>query len=313
MLAPIAFPYLDTRPWMKVGRQVGNHGVDPFTNATGMNGMSGVGGVGGLGSACDTNLSYSDLLSLYGVETCNQSTVGDQYACEQRNQPKLQALSDAQAAGKGCFNSDGSPVVGYGSGATTISTSGGTYVYSTSNAGGYRVGTFSFNNISTGGTATGNNNVGDTWKVSIVGSTPNAQVEVVGTHPNGATDSNIVGMTDSNGNFSIGGTFSNSDIGAWTGVWKTAGVVNGTVNFNVNAAVSVATSQGAVPPVATTLGGNTAPVGTGASAAVVAGSSIGSSISNALTSVTSATGISETELLVGAGAVVAFFMFMGKR
>jgi len=80
--------------------------------------------------------------------------------------------------------------------------------------------------------------VGDEWIVSITGATPNAPVTV---NNNGGGFANV-GTTDSNGNFGISGTCTNSQIGSWNEIWMVGGVQVGTLAFTINANTTV------VPP-----------------------------------------------------------------
>ncbi len=75
---------------------------------------------------------------------------------------------------------------------------------------------------------------GDTWRVSITGASPNTQVSVQG-GKNGARDIAAMGVTDSSGNFSVSGTITADQLGAWSETWSVGSAVSGSFAFTVAA------------------------------------------------------------------------------
>lgn len=76
---------------------------------------------------------------------------------------------------------------------------------------------------------------GDTWTVRITGAAPNQTVSVYGVHPNGATATANLGMTDGAGNFSKSGTADSSSIGNWQETWYVNNQAVGSFSFSISA------------------------------------------------------------------------------
>ena len=75
--------------------------------------------------------------------------------------------------------------------------------------------------------------VGDTWLVSITGATPGQPVMATA-----AGSTTPMGTTDSSGSFSLAGTASTADAGAWNESWSVGGVPSGSFSFTVAPAVT---------------------------------------------------------------------------
>lgn len=74
---------------------------------------------------------------------------------------------------------------------------------------------------------------GDTWQLHIQGGKPGAVVSVTGTQ-NGVTNTNQMGATDQNGNWSTSGTIDASSVGNWFEVWYVGGQMAASpFSFNV--------------------------------------------------------------------------------
>lgn len=96
---------------------------------------------------------------------------------------------------------------------------------------GFKVGALTFQTSRGGSTL----EPGDTWTVSIRGAAPaNAPVYVVG-GKNGALSQTQMGTVDANGNFSLSGTITSDQIGAWSEDWYVAGGKSGGFSFTVAA------------------------------------------------------------------------------
>lgn len=93
-----------------------------------------------------------------------------------------------------------------------------------------RGGSLSLQNLSTGNAAT--LKVGDNWRISISGATPNAPVSVNG-GKNGSMASTPMGSTDANGNFVLTGTITPDEVGLWAEQWYVGQQNSGLITFTV--------------------------------------------------------------------------------
>lgn len=184
--------------------------------------------------------------------------------------------------------------------------------------------------------------VGDPWTISVTGGDPNTTVYFDATQSNLAmpmsgqqdlalsnllggfwngNESGGVGKTDSNGNFSISGTFSSNAVGTWVVNTKYGGV-----EFNVvgpayagptnpgSAYYQGLTNHAPSNPSQYTAATLTAMANQNSVANTGTTPSTGSTTLPVLDTLTSSTGMSTTELLlIAGGVVVALFMFGGKK
>jgi hypothetical protein len=93
-----------------------------------------------------------------------------------------------------------------------------------------RGGSISFQNLSSGNGSV--LKVGDHWRITISGATPNAPVSVSG-GMNGTSATNAMGSTDANGNFSLTGTISADEVGSWAEQWYVGSQLSGSIYFTV--------------------------------------------------------------------------------
>ncbi len=160
-------------------------------------------------------------------------------------------------------------------------------------------GSLSFHNLTSGNSST--LQVGDNWQISISGATPNTQVSVTGGQ-GGQSATTVMGSTDSNGNFSLSGQISSSQVGAWQESWSVGSAASGFIAF------TVAAPAGSAPLSSTPSGGGAAtPLTSGGAGAEVATTTAGTfDIGSFLTS-SMFLGIPNWILLAGvAGAIVLF-------
>lgn len=110
-------------------------------------------------------------------------------------------------------------------------------------------------------TASGNTSTpkaGDSWTVRIAGGPPNAAVTV-----NARNSTTPMGATDPSGSWSLSGTFSAADLGAWSEVWTVGGLPAGSFSFDVQAIASA--PVGSLPLSSAADSGSTAAGGSGSS------------------------------------------------
>lgn len=120
---------------------------------------------------------------------------------------------------------------------------------------------------------------GDTWTVTISGASPNLPVQVQG-GKNGASNTTPMGSTDSAGNFSLSGRFTQDDIGSWVENWSVGGRGSGSFNFTVGSVPTTSTGKPIVDTssAANAPGGAPAPDGGPATKQGAPSSSIGGAI-----------------------------------
>jgi hypothetical protein len=94
-----------------------------------------------------------------------------------------------------------------------------------------KAGTLAFANLSTGDAA--HFRVGDRWRVSISGASPNAPIVVTGVQ-NGKSDTTQLGVTDGSGSWSSSGTMDASTVGTWVESWKVGGLPAAQLSFTVS-------------------------------------------------------------------------------
>jgi hypothetical protein len=109
--------------------------------------------------------------------------------------------------------------------------------------------------------------VGDNWKVTIAGASPNAAVAVTG-GLNGQSSTTPMGSTDASGGFTKSGTITADEVGAWQEHWTVGGVSSGFFAFTVPAPGAVTAPAGGAPApspgaVAPAAGGRPAAAGSG--------------------------------------------------
>lgn len=226
-------------------------------------------GVAGLGADC-IPYDYYALLQAFGVVDCGSapynSDPATQYACKQTNDPKLQQIAMMAPAYGTCITADmiPGPYTPTPGSAGDTSSSGGSGIimipWGTQPSGGitYTAPSTPYTPPSTstppattggGGNSTpassysptvsfipsraGTLYPGDTWQLHIQGGKPGAVVSVTGTQ-NGVTNTNQMGATDQNGNWSTSGTIDASSIGSWFEVWYVGGQMAASpFSFNV--------------------------------------------------------------------------------
>jgi len=108
----------------------------------------------------------------------------------------------------------------------------------------FRSGTLQFVNLTTGDAAL--LHVGDRWRVTITGASPNVQVSVRG-GKDGANIAAAMGATDSAGNFSLSGQITADQVGAWSEEWFVSSAKSGAFSFRVIGADAPVTPPGQPP------------------------------------------------------------------
>ena len=214
-------------------------------------------GVAGLGAHgdfppppyCTDFADYASMLQYFGVELCNQSTPGDQYACSLRNAPKLIQVAN--------FQNDCTFPTAYQSGTTPVNPAN-PYVPPTGTGTQIPVGTGT-PATSGGGSLIwspsrqgGTLQPGDTYTIRVLGP-PNTPVTVNVTHNGSTTTGNPMGNTGADGSFSITGGIDSSELGSWSESWYIGGVLAGLIAFNV-AAVGTGTGVPVSPSVGGSMG-----------------------------------------------------------
>ncbi len=252
---------------------------------------------------------YPAWASATGVENCGiLDNVDAQYACVQRNQPKLNFIQSLPGT---CITPDMLP-----SGYTP--TAGGSYDYFLQNQA-YLQNQYNNNTQLTPGTGTtstgspqvtfttsrGTNNlrVGDTWSIRITGAYPGGAVYVVGNH-DGVVNNNAMGVIGADGTWQTSGTIDASSMGNWTEEWFASGKSVGSFSFNVSPTV---TTQGS---------GTSSGSGTGSPSGSGTGSGTGTGTSpvpgsSAIPSTIG--GIPSTYLMMGGAALLMLVMLGGRR
>lgn len=186
-----------------------------------------------------------------GLELCNQTTVGDQYACEQRNEAKQQAYVPGSPAWNqmhavGCtygVAADGScaPAPSYYS-APTPQESAPVYAAAGSN----------YNPVVSFASSRGGSGAslrpGDTWTIQIVNGPPGAAVTVTG-GKNGQNAANSMGSTNSQGGWSTSGTITADQVGQWSENWSVGGIPAGGFTFSVQQPAATPVPSPASAPV----------------------------------------------------------------
>ena len=106
-------------------------------------------------------------------------------------------------------------------------------------------GSVAFSNLTTGNASVFR--VGDSWRVSISGASPNQPVVVTGVQ-NGKSSTSQLGTTDANGSWSSTGTMDASTVGNWTESWTVGGVPAASLAFTVAAASGASQPAGSAAP-----------------------------------------------------------------
>ncbi len=274
---------------------------------------------------------YYALQTAFGVENCGQgyTDAQSQYACTQRNAPKLEAIALMAPSYGTCITADmipgpytptpgsagdtsqsGNPIVVpwgtqpgsgivYSNPPATYTpppvSSGGTVAPPSSSAGTYSP------TVSFIPSRAGTLYPGDTWQIRIQGGRPSSVVSVTGTQ-NGVTNTNNMGTTDQNGNWSTSGTIDNSSVGNWFEVWYVGGQMAASpFQFTVASPNSPASTGGTNTPPPS---GNTTPPLTGGTTTPPPSSSSSTGM---------IMGIPENYVLMGAGALVLLMVMGGRR
>jgi len=157
--------------------------------------------------------------------------------------------------------------------------------------------------VNTSGGSNSTFNPGDSWQIIVTGA-PNAQVTASSTQ-NGTSvgSSTPMGTIGSNGQLVLTGAFAASQAGNWVENWRVGNVPAGSISFSV----------------ASGSGGASSPSGSGGGATSNGGGSSSSSSSTNsnpfgfLTNSFQVGGVSIPIWAAGGAAVLAFFMFTGKR
>lgn len=84
-------------------------------------------------------------------------------------------------------------------------------------------------------------NVGDAWTLVVTGA-PNQPVSMSG-GKNGANATASFGNTDSNGRFTLTGSFQASEVGSWQETWNVGQQVAGRINFAIQGAQASKTAD----------------------------------------------------------------------
>lgn len=100
-------------------------------------------------------------------------------------------------------------------------------------------GTLRFQNLTSGNNSS--LQVGDKWRITITGATPNTQVSVTGGR-NGQSSATPMGSTDSGGNFSQSGQITADQVGSWQESWSVGSAASGFIAFTVASPASSAPS-----------------------------------------------------------------------
>lgn len=146
---------------------------------------------------------------------------------------------------------------------------------------------------------------GDTWAINIRGGAPRTAVSVYG-GPNGAFQTNQMGSTDQNGNFSLQGTIDNTMYGqSWQETWYVGSQNAGSFGFSI---AQAPTGGGTTPPIS---GGTQPP----AYSPPASGSQppAGGGTPPPATSTDWIPGVSNTMVMVGGGALLLMMMMGGRR
>lgn len=264
---------------------------------------------------------FPALSQAYGVEQCgNETSVDAQYACVQRNLPKLNMIQSMSSSSGICITPDMLPS-GY------VPTAGSSYDNflqnknylwnSYLNATGNVQQTPAANNSTYAGvtgspqvsfsTSRGTNNlrIGDTWTVHVTGGQPGALVSVTGNH-DGVVSTNAMGVIGTDGTFTLQGTIDASSMGNWTEEWFVASKSAGSFSFNVSPTV---TTQGSGTP-ASSGSGTGAPSGSGSGSGAGAGTSPAPGSSSIPDTIA---GIPSTYLMMGGAALLMLVMLGGRR
>lgn len=323
---------------------------NPYTPNAGIGGLSGfarnrgVGrlrGVRGMGQQC-MGYDYYGFLQAWQVEDCgaapNNSDPATQYACQLRNQPKLNAIALLAPAYGVCIQPSMLPA-GYvpSSGSAndpSVNGSGGGLIYIGNGAGGTVVLPAPTTGGGTSTTPTNTNTPppvyapqvsfvasragtlypGDTWQIHITGAAPNVTVQVDGTHA-GQTNRNTMGTTDAQGNFLLSGTITADSVGSWQETWYAGGQTAGTFGFVVAAPATQTPPTGGGSSIP---GGGSTPPPTGGGTSTVPGagtSSTGGSAAPPTQTTTSdgtIMGIDQKYVLMG-GAALILILAMGRH
>lgn len=134
--------------------------------------------------------------------------------------------------------------------------------------------------------------VGDQWTLKITGAPANASVTVYGVHPDGSTATQAMGQTESDGSFTLSGTFDTTVEGTWQETWYVGTQQVGTP-FSFTVAIP-AGSQGSGSPSGGGIPGGTGGTGgTGLPATIL--------------------GVNSTYLIGGAVGLLVLVMLMGGR
>ncbi len=210
---------------------------------------------------------YADWAASLGLETCNQSDVGSQYACSQRNDAKIQAwgsspeqvsyqstVAATEAASVQQAGGDANAFVASWNAnnaiAPVVLTTQNTVVPANQNVSQSQnksapVPTNGNGSFSIVNTTTGSPNifqVGDGFRIQITGAAPNSPIVATSTQNGVSHGSNNIGTTDANGNFSLVGAMNSTTIGTWTEQWK-VGNQTFNISFSVANPTQVTTGQ----------------------------------------------------------------------
>lgn len=261
----------------------------------------------GQSGAATTYLTYQQFQSLYGFENCDPKDS----ACVMRNTQRSVAAQDAWAAAGGRvpagttvnFTPDTSaaalqafmsnqPLTASpgGGGGTSINSQpaqstaqmeatyyaklpGTTAAQQVAAVSAVKAGTLSLQNTSRN---SANFQVGDNFKLTISGASPNQPLYVSGSQGGQSFGPSQQGQTDASGTFSLAGVMTADSLGQWIEVWAVGSPTNttGTVSFQVVSSADTTTSGEAA---GTTTGSGDSSNSTGAE--VVGGSALDQIIS----------------------------------
>ena len=150
-------------------------------------------------------------------------------------------------------------------------------------------------------------NVGDSWQIIVTG-TPNAPVQASASQNGASLGTTPMGVIAANGQLVLQGSFSASQVGQWVENWTVGGKAAGSVSFSVAAPSGGSGGGGG--------GGNTGGGNGNTGGNNTGGSNNSNSTANPfafLTNTVSLFGVSIPVWALGGGALLAVFMFGGRR
>lgn len=103
-----------------------------------------------------------------------------------------------------------------------------------------KAGSVAFTNITSGNAS--QFRVGDSWRVSISGASPNQPIVVTGVQ-NGKSSTTQLGVTDASGAWTSTGTMDASTVGNWTESWSVGGVPAAQLSFTVGSGSGSSAAQ----------------------------------------------------------------------